>query len=368
MKVPILDPQKQNFPIKSELEQVVLKVLNSGQYILGQEVKDFEKKIADYLEVEEAIGVSSGTDALILSLMTLGIGPGDEVICPSFTFFATAGAIARVGARPVFVDIYRDCFTIDVSSIMRAITKKTKAIIPVHLFGQSADMTSILNLAKRFGLIIIEDAAQAIGSKCLGSYIGSFGATGCFSFFPSKNLGGFGDAGLITTQDKDLAKELRIMRVHGGREQYIHQQVGGNFRIDALQAALLSVKLDSLDEMGQLRFEHAVQYNYALSSCSLYELPYMRRGLHVYNQFTIRVLYGQRDKLREFLSKKGIGTGIYYPIPLHRQECFKDIVPYDLFLTETDLASQECLSLPISSELTKAQINYVIKALLEFNE
>lgn len=368
MNVPMLDPQRGNAEILNELEAAVLKVIRSGKYILGEEVEKFEKTCAEYLGCSDTIAVSSGTDALLLSLMTLGIGPGDEVICPSFTFFATAGAVSRVGAVPVFVDIYPNCFTLDIDSVRNAITANTKAIIPVHLFGQSADMLPLIQLAEQYKLFIIEDACQAIGTEYMNKKVGTLGTTGCFSFFPSKNLGGFGDAGLVSTNDPVLAKELRSMRVHGGKQQYIHERVGGNFRIDALQAALLNVKLKYLPEAELARKRHAALYIAALDKCTNFTIPLLQRGKHVWNQFTLRVHNEQRDSLQFFLRNKGIASAIYYPLPLHKQTCFQDVVPQDCFFPETDRAAQEVLSVPIASEITDEELFYVIEALSEFDE
>lgn len=367
MNVPMLDPQKSNAPYQDELERVALNVIRSGKYILGTEVETFEKTCAQYLSCEDTIAVSSGTDALILSLMALGIGPGDEVICPSFTFFATASSIVRVGAVPVFVDVYPGCFTINSSEIINAITDKTKAIIPVHLFGQSAEMEAILKIAKEHNLFIIEDACQAIGAEHIRK-AGTLGDTGCFSFFPSKNLGGFGDAGLVSTNNKDLAKELRSLRVHGSSKQYYHDKIGGNFRIDALQATLLNVKIKYLPEAEVKRIEHADLYFEHLQNVKTFMLPPKVRGHHTFNQFTIRVVDDRRDSLQVFLKDKGITSAIYYPLPLHQQKCFEHLVPRDLFLSETEKLSKEVLSLPIASELSNDQIMYVINSLLEFDK
>jgi dTDP-4-amino-4,6-dideoxygalactose transaminase len=370
MKVPILDPARCNAQFMGELEEAAIRVLRSGKYILGEEVEAFEKACAEYLGCKYAIAVSSGTDALVLSLMTLGIGPGDEVICPSFTFFATAGAISRVGAKPVFVDILPECFTCDPEDIRRKITDKTKAIIPVHLFGQSADMEVIVDIANEHKLHIIEDAAQAIGCEYggyfRGSLVGNVGL-GCFSFFPSKNLGGFGDGGLVTTNDDAVAQELKIMRVHGGKEVYKHSRIGGNFRLDALQCSLLNVKLKYLPDMESMRECNAEFYQDNLRKLRDYiVVPKVVRGYHVWNQFTIRVKNGRRDELKNYLQSKGVSTGVYYPLPLHKQVCFVDIVPEGLSLPETELASQEVLSLPIASELRTDEIMYVIDSIKEF--
>lgn len=365
MNVPILDTVRSHAEIQDQIEETALRVLRGGQYILGQEVADFESAAAEYLGVSDAIGVSSGTDALILSMMALGIGPGDEVICPSFTFFATAGAVSRLGAKPVFVDIYPNCFTLDVSKLSAAVTENTKAIIPVHLFGQSASITQINNFAAENNLYVIEDACQSIGCELDGTKIGGLGTTGCFSFFPSKNLGGYGDAGLITTNDDELASEIRSLRVHGG-QGYLHSKVGGNFRIDALQAALLGVKLQKLPEYQKRRQENADSYYANIAGVEGVTLPEQVRGVHVYNQFTIRVLDGRRDELKTYLQDQEISSGIYYPLPLHQQECFQDVVPEGTSLPVTEQLCQECLSLPIAAEFHDGEIRHVAEKIVDF--
>jgi len=360
MKVPMLDPARMHESYQKELEDAALRVLRSGKYILGQEVELFEDACAKYIGAKHAIGVSSGTDALLVSLMALGIGPGDEVICPSFTFFATAGSIARAGATPIFADILPECFTLDPEDVERRITSKTKAIIPVHLFGQCADMTRLLHLAQRHNLYVVEDVAQAIGASLAKQNVkaGAMGDLGCFSFFPSKNLGGFGDAGLVTTNSGKLAARVRSLRNHGQAEQYVHTAVGGNFRIDALQAALLSVKLKHLPEAEAQRVDHADMYSKALDSAYFW-IPEQIRGHHVYNQFTIRVPGGKRDMLKKHLENRDIGCAIYYPLPLHAQPCFDQ----SFELPVTDFAVKECLSLPIAAELTRKDIQITIAAI-----
>lgn len=360
--IQMLNPKLSNQRYQLELEDTARRVLRSGQYILGQEVSDFEEAIAEHIGVKYAVGVSSGTDALILSLMTLGIGPGDEVLCPAFTFFATAGAIARVGATPVFVDVDPETFNISHTSAIMAMTKKTKAIIPVHLFGQSADMKPILDLAKFEGLYVIEDACQSIGATYEGSPVGSMGDVGCFSFFPSKNLGGFGDSGLVTTNNPDLADQLKQMRVHGGHTRYEHKRIGGNFRMDALQAALLNVKLKYLKDDEYQRRQHADYYQLALRHTDAFVLPQEVHGHHVYNQYTLRCK--NRSKLVEHLTMNDIGYGIYYPIPLHQQECFNYLPAKSL--PNAELLSQECLSIPIAPELKDSELLSIVGALVEF--
>ena len=365
MNVPILDTVRSHCEIQEEIEEAALRVLRGGQYVLGPEVADFETACAEYIGVDHAIGVSSGTDALILAMMALGIGPGDEVICPSFTFFATAGAISRLGAKPVFVDILPGCFTLDPTAVEAAVTDSTKAIIPVHLFGQCARMDRIANIAAEHNLYVVEDAAQAIGCELEGTQVGGLGTAGCFSFFPSKNLGGYGDAGLITTNDGNLAETIRCLRVHGG-QGYVHNQVGGNFRIDALHSAILKVKLGHLPDYEKRRSENADSYRSSLGELESITLPVVERGKHVYNQFTIRVANGVRDALKAHLQAEGVSSGIYYPLPLHQQECFQDVVPEGLTLTHTETLSQECLSLPIAAEFHDDSISYVAQKILDF--
>jgi dTDP-4-amino-4,6-dideoxygalactose transaminase len=365
MNVPILDTIRSHALIQDEIEEAALRVLRGGQYVLGQEVTDFETACAEYLGVSHAVGVSSGTDALILALMSLGIGPGDEVICPPFTFFATAGAVSRVGATPVFVDILPTCFTLDPTKIEAAITDNTKAIIPVHLFGQSAAMTQINNIASEHGLYVIEDAAQSIGCELDDVKAGGLGTAGCFSFFPSKNLGGYGDAGLVTTNDNALAEEIRCLRVHGG-QGYLHSKVGGNFRIDALHAALIAVKLTRLPDYEKQRQENADSYRGNLADVAGITLPDEVRGKHVYNQFTVRVLDGRRDELKAHLQSEGISSGIYYPLSLHQQECFQNVVPEGTELPVSEQLCQECLSLPIAAELHDGEIRHVAEKIVDF--
>lgn len=346
---------------QTELETAALEVIRSGQYILGKEVTLFEEKCSNYIGALYSVGVSSGTDALLLCLMTLGIGPGDEVICPSFTFFATAGVISRVGAKPVFVDVLLDCFTMDPVKVKSAITDKTKAIIPVHLFGQCSNIEALRSAIGTRKITIIEDAAQAIGTSNGSTQVGTLGELGCFSFFPSKNLGGLGDSGLVTTNDKNLAEELRCMRVHGGKQRYYHDKVGGNFRIDTLQAAMLRVKLKYLTEEANKRKENAAYYLDNVSNERIV-LPKEVRGSHSWNQFTLRVLDGRRSELIDLLNKKEIGNAIYYPLPLHKQECFKHLgIAFDMKVT--DLLSEEVLSIPIAPELTKDQLQFVAETL-----
>lgn len=359
MNISMLDPAAGNAEIQSELDVAAISVLNSGKFILGEAVSSFENKLAKYLGVKKAVAVSSGTDALLLALMGLDIGPGDEVICPSFTFFATAGSVVRVGATPVFADINLSCFTSTADQIKPLITDKTKAIIPVHLFGQCADMNSILELAKDNDIKVIEDVAQAMGASINDKMAGSMGDVGCFSFFPSKNLGGFGDGGLVSTNDEELGEKLLHLRNHGMTRQYHHTMIGGNFRMDALQAALLEVKLGNLDKYLERRRENALLYEKGLSD--FYILPKEVRGKHTYNQFTLMISREHRDDVQKYLRENHIGSAVYYPKGLHEQPCFKDI-SNGLF-KNTEIASSQVLSIPIAPEVTTMQIDEVISKL-----
>jgi dTDP-4-amino-4,6-dideoxygalactose transaminase len=356
--VPMLSPALANKEIMPELEKAAIRVLNSGQYILGKEVEDFENKCALYLGVKHAISVSSGTDALLCALMSLNIGPGDEVICPSFTFFATAGAIARVGATPVFVDVNEDCFTINIADVRDAITEKTKAVIPVHLFGQSADLRTLKEICGQKNIYIIEDVAQAFGASLEGKMLGSIGEIGCFSFFPSKNLGGFGDGGLVTTNDDDLARVIFAIRNHGSIERYYHFMIGANFRLDALQTALLNVKFskENMEKIISKRILHATEYNASLNH--RYNPPKQVRGLHTYNQYTIKLNSAEeRKQLQEHLGIFNISSAVYYPLPLHKQQAFAYLPQKTLPVTEK--LCERVLSLPISDEISDEQIRYV---------
>jgi dTDP-4-amino-4,6-dideoxygalactose transaminase len=365
-----LDLKAQYATIKAEVLPAVEKVLESQQFILGAAVQECERLIAEYSRCKHGVGVTSGTDALLACLMAEGIGPGDEVITTPYTFFATAGCIARVGATPVFVDICPKTYNIDASRIERSITPRTKAIMPVHLYGQCTDMDTILQIAQRHKLIVIEDAAQAIGAEWKGRRAGSMGHYGCFSFFPSKNLGCAGDGGMIVTQDDDRAEKLRVMRAHGSKPKYYHSVIGGNFRLDALQAAIVSVKLPHLDAWTAGRQANAARYRALFDQAGLtarglvqlpHELPDVR---HIYNQFVIRV--GRRDELREHLTKQGIGTEVYYPVPLHLQKCFAYLGCHEGDFPESEAAARETLALPIYPELTEAQAAHVVRMISEF--
>jgi dTDP-4-amino-4,6-dideoxygalactose transaminase len=367
--VPLLDLKAQYDTIRTEIEPVIKDVIESQYFILGPKVKELEEKVADYTDTKFGIGVSSGTDALLIALMALDISKGDEVITTPYSFFATAGVIARLGAKPVFVDIEPDYFNINPSKIENAITDKTKTIIPVHLYGQMANMNPIMEIAAKHDLFVIEDAAQAIGSKYHdGRKAGSIGSMGCFSFFPSKNLGGFGDAGMVVTNDEKLAEKLVHLRVHGSAPKYYHKIIGGNFRIDALQAAVLSVKLDYLDQWTNKRQQNAETYNslfhkFGLDSTII--LPKKNKDyFHIFNQYIIRV--PKRDKLLKFLQSNNIGCEIYYPLPLSRQECFSYLEYKEDDFPESEKAAKETIAIPIYPELTLTQQQYVVERFVEF--
>jgi dTDP-4-amino-4,6-dideoxygalactose transaminase len=363
VKVPLLDLQAQYLPLRQPLLDALTGVADSQQFIMGPEVEAFEREVAAVVDVQHAIGVSSGTDALLAALMALEIGPGDEVVTSTFSFFATAGCIARVGARPVLVDIDPETFNIDVVAATRACTARTRALMPVHLFGQSADMSAVLALADEYNLKVIEDAAQAIGASDHGGKVGGIGHLGCFSFFPSKNLGGFGDAGLVTTNDEKLAHTVRLLRNHGMAPKYFHKVVGGNFRIDALQAAVLRVKLPHLAGWTEGRRANAARYRQLFQQAGLsgtVRLPSERPDRHhIYNQFVIRV--PDRDALKAHLDAAGVGTEIYYPVPFHRQECFASLGYKEGDFPIAEQAAAEVLALPIYPELTFEQQQYVVE-------
>ena len=368
MNVPLLDLKAQYRAIKSEILSVLESVCDEQGFVLGPRVADFEKVTAQYIGSRYAIGCASGSDALLLALMALGVKAGDEVITVPFTFFATAGAISRLGAKPVFVDIRPDTFNIDPNQIERAITSRTKAVIPVHLFGQCADMAAINDIARRKKIRVIEDACQAIGSAQQGKRAGVLGHVGCFSFFPTKNLGGFGDGGIMTTDDQGLAESLSMLRVHGSRVRYLHEAVGINSRLDALQAAILHVKLKYLDQWNEGRRRNADRYQRLFTQANLLDhitLPPTASGnFHVYNQYTVRV--PRRDELREFLREKGIGSEVYYPLPMHLQNCYQDLGHRKGSFPLSEQAAQEVLSLPIYAELTEAQQSYVVEMMAEY--
>jgi len=379
MKVPLLDLQKQYETIKAEIKEATEEVFDSQRFIMGPKVEELEEAIAAYCGSRFAVGVSSGTDALLISLMCAGVGFGDLVITTPYTFFATVGAIARTGARPLFVDIREDTFNLDPEKLEQLLLslsdqerKNVKAIIPVHLYGQCADMGPILDLAQQFGLTVIEDAAQAIGAECQldersTKRAGAMGDYGCFSFFPSKNLGAFGDGGLVTTNDLEICDRLRKLRNHGASPKYYHAMVGGNFRLDALQAAVLIVKLGHLDRWTQKRQENAALYRNLFNAAGLegIRLPEEKEKRHIYNQFVIRVPR-DRDGLKTFLYEQGIGCEIYYPVPLHMQSCFNDLGYEKNDFPVSERAAETSLALPVFPELTSAQIHYVVDMISEF--
>lgn len=368
--VPLLDLKVQYASMKDEVTNAVDRVLSSQYFILGPEVEALEHEIADYCGTRHAIGVSSGTDALLASLMALGISPGDEVITTPFSFFATVGSVLRVGAKVVFADIDPDSFNIDPREVEKAVTPRTKAIIPVHLFGQSAQMDALLEIAGRYRLAVIEDAAQAIGTEFEGRRAGCMGQVGCFSFFPSKNLGGCGDGGMITTDDDGLADQLRIIRNQGSNPKYCHRVLGGNFRLDAIQAAVLRVKLKRLESWTGQRRSNAAYYTKRFHELGLAGGPIIPpplvRERHVYNQYVVRAK--NRDALREFLQLRGVSTEVYYPTPLHLQECVADGNHSRGDFPISELAAAEVLALPIYPELTLEDKEYVVASIKLFYE
>ena len=367
LQVPLVDLKAQYVTIQSEIRAAIDRVCESQHFILGPEVSALEEELAQVCGTRFAIGVSSGTDALLVALMALEVGPGDEVVTTPYSFFATAGVVARLGARPVFVDINPNTFNIDPTAIPAKLNARTKAIIPVHLYGQCVDLTQLLSLAQERNIPIIEDAAQAIrATDTHGNQAGTTGAMGCFSFFPSKNLGAFGDAGMVVTSDEKLADSLRSLRVHGGKPKYYHPVIGGNFRLDALQAAVLRVKLPYLEAWTAKRRENAARYRNLITRADLLDwitLPQDSAG-HIYNQFNIRVPH--RDQLRDFLNERGVGTEIYYPLPLHLQECFQQLNYRPGDFPHAEAAAQESLALPIYPELTEEQQRYVVGVIQEY--
>jgi dTDP-4-amino-4,6-dideoxygalactose transaminase len=359
MQVPLLDLKRQYKSIRSELDQAVLSVLADTKFIMGPEVTIFEKETADYCGSKYSIGVASGTDALLLALRACKVEPGDEVITPSFTFFSTAGTITRLGATPVFVDIDPDTYNMVPEQIEGKITPKTKVIMPVHLYGQCADMDPINRIAQKHHLKVVEDAAQAIGSKYKDKKAGAMGDFGCFSFFPSKNLGAAGDGGLVTTDDPDMAEFIRILRFHGAKPKYFHSFIGYNSRLDTIQAAILSVKLKYLDGWTVKRREHAAVYNTAFKGLDIFTPKEESFNYHIYNQYTIAVK--NRDKLSAVLKENQIGHEIYYPVPLHLQECYRSLGYREGDLPVTERKATEVISLPIYPELTAEEQDFVIE-------
>jgi dTDP-4-amino-4,6-dideoxygalactose transaminase len=367
-KVPLLDLKAQYAPIRTAVLQAMTRVCDTQHFILGSEVEALERELEAFLEVPHAIGVSSGTDALLAALMAIGVGAGDEVITSPFSFFASAGSIARLGARPVFVDIDPATYNIDPARLGQALTARTKAIVPVHLFGQSADMQPILDIATGAGVAVIEDAAQAIGASYHDQPIGGMGTIGCFSFYPTKNLGAFGDGGLVTTRDAAVAGRLRALRQHGGDVKYHHETVGGNFRLDALQAAVLRIKLLHLTDWTSARQRNAGRYEALFAKAGLTRtiaLPARAADrTHIYNQFVIRV--PERDRLRAYLQGQGVGTEIYYPLPLHLQPCFRALGYKTGSFPLAETAAGEVLALPIYGELGESQQTWVVEAIQAF--
>jgi dTDP-4-amino-4,6-dideoxygalactose transaminase len=387
MKVPLLDLKPQYKSLKKEIDETLIRVAESQYFILGPEVDKMEKSFCNYLGSKYALGISSGTDALLIALMAIDIKPGDEVIVPTFSFFATAGVVSRLNAIPVLVDSDPVTFNIDPTEVEKKITPKTKAIIPVHLFGQSCDMDQLMTIARKRNIKVIEDAAQAIGVQYKdGRCVGTIGDIGCFSFFPSKNLGCFGDGGLVTTNDDQLAERLRVLRVHGGEPKYYHRIIGGNFRLDALQAAIISVKLPHLNSWSEKRRINAETYtklfvenglaaeegkiifdekNKVLLPKAVYKAKADTvKNYHIYNQYIIRV--EKRDELRKYLSEKEIGTEIYYPVPFHLQKCFAYLGYKTGDFPLAEQAANTSIALPIYPELTIEQLTYVVDTIEEF--
>ncbi|MFH0992197.1 MAG: DegT/DnrJ/EryC1/StrS family aminotransferase [bacterium] len=385
MNVPLLDLKAQYATLKTELDAALIRVAESQYFILGPEVEKLEKSLCEYLGCKYAIGVSSGTDALLVALMALKVKAGDEVIVPDYSFFATAGVVFRLGATPVLCDIDPVTFNIDPAEIEKKITPCTKAILPVHLFGQSAAMEEIMQISAKYNIPVVEDAAQAIGVQYKdGKMVGTIGTIGCYSFFPSKNLGCFGDGGLVVTNDPALGESLKILRVHGGKPKYYHKVIGGNFRIDAIQSAVLNVKLPHLDSWSEGRRKNAALYtklfidkgvatetgkleydakNKVLLPKAVYESS-GHKNHHIYNQYVIRI--EKRDELRKFLQEKQIGVEIYYPVPFHKQECFTDLKPDQNAYPKSARAANTSLALPIYPELSPEQIHYVVDSICEF--
>jgi dTDP-4-amino-4,6-dideoxygalactose transaminase len=368
VSVPLLDLTAQYAPLRQDILAAIARVCDSQRFIMGPEVEALERELARLLDAEHAIAVSSGTDALLVVLMALGVGPGHEVITPTFSFFATAGTVSRLGATPVFVDIDPITFNADPAAVSAAITPRTRAILPVHLYGLAADMGPIMDVAARAGVPVVEDAAQAIGARYRDRQVGSFGVAACYSFFPSKNLGAFGDAGLVTTNDAALAQEIRLLRNHGAEPKYFHSRVGGNFRLDALQAAVLRVKAPHLEAWTQGRRRNAARYQDLFREAdltNLIELPVEPAGFHhIYNQFVIRA--PRRDALREHLTACRVGTEVYYPVPFHRQACFADLDSSRGAFPVADRAAATAVALPIFGELTVAQQQHVVASIADF--
>jgi dTDP-4-amino-4,6-dideoxygalactose transaminase len=370
--VALLDLKRQYETIKDEIAEALKRVCDSGAFVLGPEVKLLEQNLAQYSQTEYAIACASGSDAILLALMASDVGPGDEVLVPSFTFFATASAVSRLGATPVFVDIDPESYNIDPNDVARKITPQTKAIIPVHLFGQMAEMERLNELAHTHNFIVIEDAAQAIGAELAGRRAGSWGDMGAFSFYPTKNLGGAGDGGLITTRNESLAKQLHLLHVHGMEPRYYHSIIGINSRLDSFQAAIVNVKLNYLEGWTMMRIQNAQRYHDLFAETGLDQILGLPKSLpnrrHVWNQYTIRVPDGLRDDLRKNLSERKIGTEIYYPLGLHEQECYRSLGIAAESLPETYTACREVLALPIFPELTENEQRIVVRGIKSYFE
>ncbi|MBN2191034.1 MAG: DegT/DnrJ/EryC1/StrS family aminotransferase [Candidatus Aureabacteria bacterium] len=365
MNIPIIDLGKLYNEIKPEIDSAVSKVIADTKFILGPEVCEIEKKIAEYCRSEYAVGCASGTDAILLSLMSLGIEPGDEIITTPFTFFATAGSISRLGAIPVFVDIDPGTFNLNPELVEMKVTNRTKGILPVHLFGQMVDMDPLMDLKKRYNLFIVEDACQSIGAKYKNKIAGSVGDTGCFSFFPTKNLGGFGDGGMLVTNDSDVYEKAKSLRVHGAKDRYFHDYIGINSRLDTIQAAILLAEIKYLDKWTEKRRKNASLYNSLFRGIKNVQIPVDKKYFyHVYNQYTLRV--ENRPGLVKALEKEGIGYGIYYPLPLHMQNCYKGLGYRKGDFPESEKASEEVLSIPVHPFLTKDLINKIADTVRNF--
>ncbi|HEX5833556.1 MAG TPA: DegT/DnrJ/EryC1/StrS family aminotransferase [Pyrinomonadaceae bacterium] len=369
MNVPLLDLQAQYASLRDDLRPAIERVLESQRFVLGDEVRRLESSVAEYCQARYAVGCASGSDSLLLALMALDVGSGDEIVTTPFSFFATGSCIARLGARPVFVDIDPATYNLDVSQVADVITPRTKAIIPVHIYGQCAEMDPLLALGERHGIPVVEDAAQAIGATDHGRLAGSMGAIGCFSFYPTKNLGGAGDGGIITTNDEQLEQRLKRLRTHGGITEYMHNEVGINSRLDELQAAVLNVKLPHLDTWSNQRAQRAAVYTELLEQANLsFEVttPFVRPDCrHIFHQYVIRVPR-YRDRLMEHLKERGVGTKVYYPIPLHLQECFSYLGYKQGAFAEAERAAAETFALPAYPELSEEQQAYVVDAIKSF--
>lgn len=368
MHVPLLDLKAQYQAIKIEIDSAIEQVVKSQQFIMGSAVTKLETSVAQYCGCAYGIGVSSGTDALLVAMMALGISANDEVIIPTYTFFATAGSVSRLGAKPVFVDMEPDTYNLDTGAVEKKITAQTKAIIPVHLFGQCAEMDPVLSIARKYNLKVIEDAAQAIGADYQGKRAGSMGDAGCLSFFPSKNLGGFGDGGMVLTNNNDLAEKIRVLRSHGSKPKYCHKIIGGNFRLDTLQAAVLMVKLKYLDSWTDARQKNARDYDALFQDTGLLparvQIPARKKNRHIFNQYVIRA--ERRDALQAYLKEKEVGTEIYYPIPMHLQECFTVLGYKKGNFPAAEEAARSSLALPIYPELALEQKQHVVNCIKAF--